>query len=201
MVAKKLCLMVVVVLLVLPTLTEARDPVGTFKIHTSYLDDTPFDPDTDVLDIGESLYLSIYAEEEFFWESGFGYFWALVCDPSLATITGGEIGPDADSGNVNGSVIEDGLTTVSGDGRWGWLGYEWPECMFDPGLYLDNFLYSPQSVGDVTVSFFDLSGSDWPLPVVGFADSVLITQVPEPMTIALLGLGVLFLSRRKHKQD
>lgn len=46
--------------------------------------------------------------------------------------------------------------------------------------------------GDVTINLYDVN---WTYPVV---DAITIHQViPEPMTIALLGLGGLFLRRRK----
>ena len=46
--------------------------------------------------------------------------------------------------------------------------------------------------GDVTINLYD---ENWTYPVI---DAITIHQViPEPMTIALLGLGGLFLRRRK----
>ena len=105
MVTKKSGLIIIVVLLVLTAVTDAdNEPVGTFKIGSRYLDGTAFEPETDILDISDSLYLSIYTEEEFFWPSSFGYYWALVCDPSLAGITGGEAGPDAYLVGIMGSL-------------------------------------------------------------------------------------------------
>jgi len=200
MVTKKSGLITIVVLLALATLTEAaNEPVGTWEIGTRYLDGTAFEPGTDILDIGDSLYLSIYTDEEFGWGSTFGYYWALVCDPSLAIITGGEAGPDADFVAFWGSPA--GLVYgLPGDGQWGQMwagGFDSVGPFFEPGLYIDNFLYSPQSVGDVTVSFWHLSADPQGGPPYGVVDSIVINQVPEPMTITLLALGALLLHRRR----
>lgn len=198
MVRKKLGLIVIVALLALATLIEAaNEPVGTWEIGSRYLDGTAFEPGTDILDIGDSLYLSIYTEEAFGWGSTYGYWWALVCDPSLAGITGGESGPDADTyiaffGSPAGLVYG-----LPGDGQWGQI---WPDevgCDFEPGLYMDNFLYSPQSVGDVTVSFWHLTYDPQGGPPYGVVDSIVINQVPEPTMITLFALGSLLLRRRR----
>jgi len=199
MVTKKLSLIVIVALLALVTLTEAaNEPVGTWEIGTRYLDGTAFEPGTDMLDIGDSLYLSIYTEEAFGWGSTFGYYWALVCDPSLAVITGGEAGPDADTYVAFwGSPADAGFYGVPGDGQWGKI---WPDevgCYFEPGLYMDYFLYSPEYVGDVTVSFWHLTYDPWGGPPYGVVDSIVINQVPEPMTITLVCIGALLLRRRR----
>ena len=44
-------------------------------------------------------------------------------------------------------------------------------------------------INTVTVTLFDGEG--------GYLDSVVIQQIPEPMTLALLGLGGLFIRRKK----
>ena len=192
MAIKKSGLIIVVVLLVLAAATVSAEVVGTFEIGTRYVDGTAFDPDTDILDVGESLYLSIYTDEWFVAYSTAGYFWALVCDPSLATITGGELGPDALGGGIGNTA---GLVGVPGYGRAGIISPPPLHSMtYYPGLYLDNFLYTPQSAGDVTVSFWELDKDLFPYGVV---DSVVISQVPEPVTITMLALGALLLRRRR----
>jgi len=57
------------------------------------------------------------------------------------------------------------------------------------GLLADGILFHCNGPGDVTLYIFDDNGL--------IADSQVIHQVPEPMTVALLGLGgVLFLRRK-----
>ena len=193
MATKKSGLIVMVVLLGLGSLAEGVDePYGTFKIRTRYVDGTAFEPNTDVLGIDDSLYLSMYAEEDFGWGSSYGYYLALVCDPSLATITGGVLGPAAAYG---GYIITDGLLYGGpGEGRMAKFEPDIRNYIYPAGLYADDFLYSPQSVGDVTVSFWQLT-PDYD-PYYGVVDSIVINQVPEPASIIVLAVGAVLLRRR-----
>jgi len=57
------------------------------------------------------------------------------------------------------------------------------------GLVIDGLTFTCTGEGDVALLLFDIN--------LTLHDSVLIHQVPEPITFALLGLGGLFLRRRK----
>jgi hypothetical protein len=57
------------------------------------------------------------------------------------------------------------------------------------GKVLDGLIFHCEALGDVTLTVFNLD--------LGVLDSQVIHQIPEPMTLALLGLGGLFLRRRK----
>lgn len=168
---------------------------GGFQIGTRYLDDTPFDPDIDVLGLDESLYLSCYTDETVSGHMG-GYYWALVCEASLATITGGEPGADATEGSIFLFYGSASGFSENEDGQWGAIGNDDPSpgVFLEPGVWLDNFLYSPMAVGDVTVRFLEISSGSF--TIVSVPDLIVIHQVPEPMTIILVGLGGLFLVRR-----
>ncbi|MCK4294031.1 MAG: PEP-CTERM sorting domain-containing protein [Planctomycetes bacterium] len=183
MATKKSGLIFIIVLLALAPFGQAD-----FQIGTRYLDGTAFEPDTDILRLDENLYLSMYAEEVF--PTGSAVVrWQLLCDRSLATITGGVLGPDAYDGII--------YAHPGGRGRQGWFDYDpWLGPGYEPGVYADNILYTPQSLGDVTVEFWS-NGGMIGAPDYYLADSVVIRQVPEPMTIALLGLGGVFLLRRR----
>jgi len=169
---------------------------GGFQIGTRYLDDRPFDPDTDVLDINESLYLSMWTDE-MVWGSMGQYIWALVCDMSMATITGGEVGPDVEwRVEFSGSASDLWSVPEHEDGQYGSIG----SFELGPGLYLDKFVYTGISAGDVEVRFLEVSSSSG--AIIDVPDSIVIHQVPEPVTIGLFGLGGLLLVRRKqNKRD
>jgi hypothetical protein len=69
-----------------------------------------------------------------------------------------------------------------------------PSFRVPTGTVADNIMFHCDDLGDVTI---DLTNS--PMPGMGLIlDSQVIHQVvPEPITFALLGLGGLFLRRRK----
>ena len=54
---------------------------------------------------------------------------------------------------------------------------------------LAEFEFHCDGIGDVTIDYSDAG--------LGPMDTLVIHQIPEPMTIGLLGLGGLFLRRRK----
>jgi len=58
----------------------------------------------------------------------------------------------------------------------------------------DEILFHCDGPGDVMITLYLLDGN---FAVVAAQDSVLVHQIPEPITMALLGLGGLFLRRRK----
>lgn len=76
-----------------------------------------------------------------------------------------------------------------------------------PGIVLDHFLFHCDQVGTVTISLVETTESqameslewenDYSTAHLDAGDGVIIHQVPEPMTLTILGLGSLFLARRK----
>jgi len=100
---------------------------------------------------------------------------------------------------VLGPDAYDGYIGDRSNGRGGWFEYDpgYPGApYYGPGLYADEILYSPRYPADVTVSFWSNRGQlDPPDPYL--IDSVVIRQVPEPMTITLLILGALLLRSRR----
>ena len=57
------------------------------------------------------------------------------------------------------------------------------------GKVIDGLVFHCERLGDVTLTLFDVD--------LGVLDSQVIHQIPEPITMVLLGLGGLFLRRRK----
>jgi len=128
--------------------------------------------------------------------------WLVAAGPG--TLVGGDISHVANeymNEMVMSSEIEPGYT-------WGdffnsmypgttraidlvWVDTESPFVTFGPGLF-GEAVFHCDGEGDVTIAIIDYAGEE-----LIIADTLLITQLPEPMTMVLLGLGGLFLRRRK----
>jgi len=72
-----------------------------------------------------------------------------------------------------------------------WVDTESPFVTFGPNLF-GEAVFHCDAPGDVTIAIIDYAGEE-----LIIADTLAITQLPEPMTMVLLGLGGLFLRRRK----
>ena len=122
--------------------------------------------------------------------------WALVVDDTEATVADGA--GLVTGFNVMGAFQDQtwapaGLNGVFG----GYLGPMVGGPVAGDDVY-DSFTFTAGLTADATVelwSLVDVGGGDWALDAM--LDSATIHQVPEPMTMALLGLGGLFLRRRK----
>ena len=131
--------------------------------------------------------------------------WALVVDTTYGSISGG-LAVFATPGTTN-SV--EGLTDDNAGvlpepplaGIWGQLAHI--PANFQPipdgTTLIDQILFHCEGPGDAVVQLYAIQSGQ---PFGGTAggtllDEVIIHQTPEPMTVALLGLGGLFLRRRK----
>jgi len=65
-----------------------------------------------------------------------------------------------------------------------------PAPVLPAGILVDGIIFHCEGPGDVVVSLYMFRGE------LQLMDTQVIHQVPEPVTIALLGLGGLFLRRR-----
>jgi len=116
-------------------------------------------------------------------------------------------GPGALSKGANFLVWEDSKLTMPSADFAGWKEYLESlghmgitqiadldiQDLFEPfttpaGLVLDGLVFHCEAYGEVTLSVFDLDGN--------VLDSQQIHQIPEPITMVLLGLGGLFLRRK-----
>ena len=126
------------------------------------------------------------------------FYWALVVNTDKATIdylTGVIVTQD------NGIVLEHGMSAKD-------MGYPIPEGTdgISGGITLNQLPNIPAgsiiydlidfhcvAFGDAIIQLYETPDGS----VLTLVDTVIIHQIPEPMTMALLGLGGLFLRRRK----
>jgi len=136
----------------------------------------------------DSLLLDITSSTGY--TAGDDVYFGLVCDPALATISGGvaHIPPGPDGLAM---LYDDLSSFFGGTGVYGQqFSYA---AMGGPGTFVDDILFHCEGVGDVVVSL-------WTTPdfeTYTLKDSIIIHQIPEPATIALLSLGGLLLRKKR----
>jgi hypothetical protein len=119
-------------------------------------------------------------------------YFAVVGDTSKVAISGGAltaIAP-ADSGIFGYDAQANGMCAAPLDGMWGSLA-SIAGTSTGPGVYVDEIAWT--LVGGATNADISL------ITTVDFMtfETIGTINVPEPMTIALMGLGSLFLLRRR----
>jgi len=121
-------------------------------------------------------------------------YWALVCDTAAGTITGGTptAAAPSDSSWLGDDAQLNGLVTAPEDGSWGYIG-SIAGTPADPGVYIDDISFVCESDSqDAILNLYTTVDFE----TFTLADTAVIHQVPEPMTMALLGLGGLLLRKR-----
>jgi hypothetical protein len=150
----------------------------------------PLNPPESEIWIGTGQYLQLDVWTTTTIDSGVGEgYFLLGVLPAEGTLSGG----------VSKWPNESGVNYYSGLGDNYLPGGEKGDLLtiatFSPitGTVFDEILFYCVGAGDAVVHLYE---TDWTTPTL--LDTVIIHQVvPEPMTIALLGLGGLFLRRRK----
>jgi hypothetical protein len=122
-------------------------------------------------------------------------YWALVTDLAYGSISNGNtyIPPAPSMSAILGTAGLLGIPVPAGyDGPAGAISGS-PGETAPPGVYFDDFIFHCEAVGDATIQL-------WTTPdgvTMTLQDTLIIHQVPEPMTITLLGLGGLLMLRRR----
>jgi hypothetical protein len=117
----------------------------------------------------------------------------MVVANTAGTIPTGGVITAAAPGNsfiYDGAVDAGAPVPVNMDGVWGYIGKVLPSGKdFPGGLYIEDIQCAPR----VTVQLYTID-DNWEFATpMGKA----VTLTPEPITVLLLGLGSLFLRRRK----
>jgi hypothetical protein len=158
----------------------------------------PAPPDTEIwLTPSETIRLDIYSPDGYV--SGDDTYFALVVDPMYGTITGGAPTAAAppDSGIYGPSVQTDvpGWIALPDDGPYGSI-LNIAGTAVDPGTYIDDFIFHCEDIlFDTVISLYSDPAFD--PGTTTLEDQIIIHNIPEPATMALLSLGGLFLLRRR----
>jgi hypothetical protein len=154
------------------------------------------DATIDMVPSGE-LILDVWTDAQI--SAGVGEWpgWALMCNTAQATISGGVSMFTAEAGLV---IIDDivtnyGMPAPVGHNGVGGMILITGSIPNVPALatIFDLINLPCEGPGDVVVTLY---GTNDYVELI-YQDSVVIHQIPEPITMALLGLGGLFLRRRK----
>jgi len=122
-------------------------------------------------------------------------FFALGAATAGGTMSGGTIIWPGDE-MIYQDGAGSGIGFAAGDnGPYGVVALAVSSSIASGSNLFSGIIFHCEGPGDVIVTLYDLNGDTGELGSI--LDSVVIHQVPEPMTMALLGFGGLFLRRRK----
>jgi hypothetical protein len=125
---------------------------------------------------------------------GEGYF-AVLAQTQGASIMGGYTNFPGDMA-IYDDAAGSGLLVPEGmNGPFGAIGLAVSASIAAGSTLFDGIIFHCEGMGDVIVSLFEINGDTG--EIIAPLDSVVIHQIPEPLTLGLLGLGGLFLRRRK----
>jgi hypothetical protein len=136
------------------------------------------------------------------WSAGYagiqdGAYWALVVDCTEGTITNGQVkippAPSMSTWNGPSAVGAGWVFPPCTDGPWGGIAGAQGETA-PAGVYFDGFVFHCEAMGDATVYLYTSPDGSQPYTL---QDTQIIHQIPEPVSMLLLGLGGLLLRRRK----
>lgn len=194
-------------LVVLTVLAMATVANAALKISVNGVVDRPDNDPVLVLSPSDHVVIDIYGDGETAppWpDSGGG--WLIVEGPG--TISGGTLLytgglsdyttiPPAELPDIKAWLESIGYNNVGGAGTMIFAHGSVPMPPLGPGKLVDSIDFHCEAIGQVLITLAQIydPGTGAP-PTITVMDTQIL-QIPEPMTLALLGLGGLFLRRRK----
>jgi hypothetical protein len=145
------------------------------------------------LEPSDTIYLDIWTDTDITPGNGEWAGWALVVNPANGSISGG-MPVVSDAGIViYDDALGNGFPSSPENGVWGMLALSELSIITAGSTIYDEIIFHCESEPDDAIVHL-YGTNDWVTPIL--LDTVIIHQ-PEPMTVALLGLGGLFLRRRR----
>jgi len=193
--------LVLMLVLGMASLASAAPTSLQISVHYDPPGGEPWDPDNPLeseiwLLVSETIILDIWTTTEIYTQCGLEGYFVLGVDPAYGTLSGG-ITVEPWNAETSIALYGDG----SGDtylpppeqGILGAISTFLPQGSGVTGTVFNGIEFHCEAEGDAVINLYV---TDWTTPTL--IDSVIIHQgIPEPMTIALLGLGGLFLRRRR----
>jgi hypothetical protein len=142
----------------------------------------------------ETIRLDIHSPDGYV--IGDDVYFSLVVDPAYGVITGGVVtgGAPPDTGIYGYDALANGLSPGGvDDGMWGSV-LNIAGAPVAPGIYIDDIIFHCEALN------YDTLVTLWSTPdfaTFTMEDQLIIHNIPEPATMALLSLGGLFFLRRR----
>ena len=145
------------------------------------------------LGVSDTIIIDVWTDAEINTNVGGGYF-VLGVDPAYGTLSGGVSLWPAEEGIVYYSGAGGTYLPSPEQGDLLAIGTFLPVGSGITGTIFDSIIFHCEAEGDAVIHLYsDAFGT----PTL--VDTVIIHQIPEPMTVLLLGLGGLFLRRRRER--
>ncbi len=146
-----------------------------------------------VVSPSNTLVLDIWTDSDIVPGTGEWNGWALVCQSTYASISGGVALIEDAAIVIYDDAAGNGFPVAPGEnGVWGMLFLSEVSSIPAGTTIYDEIQFHAECIGDVVVTLYGTD--DWATAVP--LDSVVV-HIPEPATIFLLGLGIVAIGQKR----